>query len=103
MLPSEARYQKAREFTDVVLKLWDSYPSSAIKADKQSGQYADIDQIQPIAHHGDYFDVQGPLNVPKRPGGDIPLFQAARLNPDANLPPVSPMRFCRHARYRCWR
>ncbi|EKO3506891.1 NtaA/DmoA family FMN-dependent monooxygenase [Vibrio fluvialis] len=76
MLPSEARYQKAREFTDVVLQLWNSYPSSAIKADKQSGQYADIDQIQPIAHHGDYFDVQGPLNVPKRPGGDIPLFQA---------------------------
>ncbi|MCG6450999.1 LLM class flavin-dependent oxidoreductase, partial [Vibrio parahaemolyticus] len=35
MLPSEARYQKAREFTDVVLQLWNSYPSSAIKADKQ--------------------------------------------------------------------
>lgn len=64
MLPSEERYQKAREFTEVVLKLWDSYPSSAIKADKQSGQYAEIDQIQPIGHHGNYFDVQGPLNVP---------------------------------------
>lgn len=76
MMPSEERYQKAREFTGVVQQLWQSYPSEAILADKSSGQYADTQQIQPIDHQGDFFSVQGPLNVPQYPGGDIPLFQA---------------------------
>lgn len=76
LMPSNERYQKAREFTDVVRKLWQSYPAEAIQADRQSGRYADISRIQPIEHQGDFFAVQGPLNVPQRPGGDIPLFQA---------------------------
>lgn len=76
MMPSEDRYLKAREFTDVVRRLWNSYPHEAIHADKTNGDYADTSQIQAINHHGDYFKVQGPLNVPRYPGGDIPLFQA---------------------------
>ncbi|XAW90589.1 NtaA/DmoA family FMN-dependent monooxygenase [Vibrio sp. CDRSL-10 TSBA] len=76
MMPSEDRYLKAREFTDVVRRLWNSYPHEAIHADKTNGDYADTSQIQAINHQGDYFKVQGPLNVPRYPGGDIPLFQA---------------------------
>lgn len=76
MLPSQQRYQKAAEFTQVVKKLWRSYPQSAVIADAHSGQYADPKQIKAIDHQGEYFSVQGPLNIPASPYGDVALFQA---------------------------
>ncbi|MFA1682890.1 NtaA/DmoA family FMN-dependent monooxygenase [Achromobacter sp. SIMBA_011] len=74
--PSAQRYRKALEFTEVVQALWRSYPQDAVLADRTSGRYADLARIGPIAHRGEYFSVQGPLNVPARAGGRIPLFQA---------------------------
>jgi alkanesulfonate monooxygenase SsuD/methylene tetrahydromethanopterin reductase-like flavin-dependent oxidoreductase (luciferase family) len=56
--------------------LWRSYPQEAVLADRASGRYADLARIRPIAHRGEHFSVQGPLNVPARAGGRIPLFQA---------------------------
>lgn len=76
MLPSEQRYAKAQEFVEVVQKLWRSYPHSALLLDRLNGRYADTQQIQPIQHQGDFFEVAGPLNVPAPDTGDIPLFQA---------------------------
>lgn len=76
MPPSAQRYRKALEFTEVVRALWRSYPQEAVLADRESGQYADVTRIAPIAHRGEYFSVLGPLNVPGRAHGRIPLFQA---------------------------
>lgn len=76
MPSSDARYARAEEFTDVVERLWSSFPSRALLVDRDSGRYADTDLILPIDHHGAAFDVKGPLNLPEFPGPRIPLMQA---------------------------
>lgn len=76
MPSSDARYLRAREFTDVVRKLWSSFPSEALLVDRETGRYADTDLILPINHRGQGFEVKGPLNLPAFPGPGIPLMQA---------------------------
>ncbi|WP_456295299.1 NtaA/DmoA family FMN-dependent monooxygenase [Vibrio sp. AK197] len=76
LMASKQRYEMAAEFTEVVQKLWNSYPDDALTFDRQSGEFANSNKVQAINHHGDFFDVQGPLNVPQYPSGNIPLFQA---------------------------
>ncbi|MED1918186.1 NtaA/DmoA family FMN-dependent monooxygenase [Bacillus thuringiensis] len=76
-MPSpEERYAKAMEFTDVVRKLWDSFPQEAIVIDRVSGVFSDRDKISPIHHSGEFFSVKGPLTLPGHPSGSIPFFQA---------------------------
>lgn len=76
MPSSEARYARAVEFTEVVRRLWASFPSDALVLDRDSGRYADTDLILPINHRGPAFEVKGPLNLPAFPGPRIPLMQA---------------------------
>jgi FMN-dependent oxidoreductase (nitrilotriacetate monooxygenase family) len=70
------RYQRADEFLEVSLKLWDSWEDDAIVADKQAGRWADPDRIHAIDHHGELFKVRGPLNLPRSPQGRPLLVQA---------------------------
>lgn len=69
------RYRRADEFVDAALKLWDSWQEDALQFDR-NGHYADPDKVQPINHHGEFFLVDGPLNVPRPPQGHPVLFQA---------------------------
>ncbi|SEA03974.1 NtaA/DmoA family FMN-dependent monooxygenase [Marinobacterium iners] len=76
-MPAAAeRYARAQEFVDVVQQLWDSYPDTALLAERRSGQYADSGLIRPIQHQGVYFKVEGPLSTPMHGSGRVPLFQA---------------------------
>lgn len=70
------RYAQAEEFTQVVKALWDSYPAEALHIDRATGQFANSQQIQPLNHQGDFFQVAGPLNTPAPARGSVPLFQA---------------------------
>lgn len=76
MPSSEARYARASEFTDIVRRLWGSFPAPALLVDREGGRYADTDLILPIDHHGADFSVRGPMNLPEYPGPRIPLMQA---------------------------
>lgn len=76
MPSAEDRYARAAEFTDVVKRLWDSFPSNALKLDKASGRFADPSFVKPINHHGAHFKVKGPLNLPSYGKVPIPLIQA---------------------------
>ncbi|MEK4040873.1 NtaA/DmoA family FMN-dependent monooxygenase [Paenibacillus sp. FSL L8-0493] len=76
-MPSpEERYAKAMEFTDVVRKLWESFPNEAIVIDRQSGMFSDKDKVTAINHSGEFFSVKGPLTFPAHKSGTPPLFQA---------------------------
>lgn len=76
-MPSpQERYAKAAEFTDVVRRLWESFPSEAIVIDRESGIFSDKDKVSSINHSGDFFSVRGPLTLPAHTSGSIPLFQA---------------------------
>ena len=75
-LDKSARYARAEEFVDVVLKLWDSWEDDALLADRASGRYVDAARVHAIAHEGRHFQVQGPLNLPRSPQGRPVLVQA---------------------------
>lgn len=75
MPPHAARYTRAREFVDVVLRLWDSWADDALRLDRD-GVYADPARVQAINHKGAHFLVDGPLTVPRAPQGHPVLFQA---------------------------
>jgi len=72
----EQRYERAREFVDVVTGLWDSWEDDAFLNDKSSGRYFDRDKVHEIAHRGRHFAVRGPLNVARPPQGHPVIFQA---------------------------
>lgn len=75
--PSSAqRYARAAEFTDVVLKLWSSYPAEALACDRDKGVYGHTARVRPISHRGPHLSVEGPLNLPALGENRIPLFQA---------------------------
>ncbi|OLF53444.1 NtaA/DmoA family FMN-dependent monooxygenase [Pseudomonas chlororaphis] len=76
MPSAEERYARAAEFTQVVLRLWDSFPHEALLIDRQNGRYADVAQVRPIDHDGTYLRVRGPLNLPAFANARIPLIQA---------------------------
>ncbi len=67
---SKERYEKAAECTQVVKKLWTSYPY-----EEMTGGSSDS-FIAPLNHKGSYFAVKGPLNIISHPKGMPPLFQA---------------------------
>lgn len=74
--PHAQRYQRAEEFVEVVLALWDSWAPDAFRPDKATGRFADPAGILPIDHVGEHFSVQGPLNVPPSGQGRPFLVQA---------------------------
>jgi FMN-dependent oxidoreductase (nitrilotriacetate monooxygenase family) len=79
------RYARADEFTDLVKALWDSWEDDAFIGDKHDGRFVDAGKLQPVAHHGACFDVQGPLNLPRPPQGHPVLFQAGGSNDGREL------------------
>ncbi|GGU05581.1 LLM class flavin-dependent oxidoreductase [Streptomyces violascens] len=70
------RYERAAEFLDVALKLWDSWEDDLVVADKAQGVWGDERKIHPPRHRGTYFSVEGALNVPRSPQGYPLLVQA---------------------------
>lgn len=70
------RYERAAEFLDVALKLWDSWEDDLVVADKAAGVWGDERKLHPPRHQGTYFSVEGALNVPRSPQGYPLLVQA---------------------------
>src|SRR5215471_5182597 len=70
------RYERGEEFMAVVKALWDSWAVDAVIDDRTSGRYARGDRIRPINHKGAYYQVTGPLNLPRCPQGRPVLVQA---------------------------
>ncbi|MCI3912935.1 LLM class flavin-dependent oxidoreductase [Pseudomonas viridiflava] len=70
------RYNRAREFHQVVTGLWNSWADDAFTRDKASGQYYDPAKVQVLNHQGEHFSVKGPLNVARSPQGQPVVVQA---------------------------
>ncbi len=76
-IPEHARrYERAQEFLDVALNLWDSWESDALELETGSGVFADPDKVHTIDYRGERFRVRGPLNSPRSPQGRPLLVQA---------------------------
>ena len=70
------RYLRAEEYLNIAKALWDSWSDDAVVDNRTSGLYAKVEAIRPICHSGDYYQVAGPLNVPRCPQGRPVLVQA---------------------------
>lgn len=70
------RYERAGEFIDVVLGLWDCWDEDAIVADRNTGVYVDPSKIRALDHEGAFFKVKGPLHIGRTPQGRPIVLQA---------------------------
>ncbi|MFD6104372.1 LLM class flavin-dependent oxidoreductase, partial [Nocardia salmonicida] len=76
-IPEHARrYERAEEFVDVALALWDSWEAEAIVLDTENGVFADPSRVHTLDYEGERFRVRGPLNSPRGPQGRPLLVQA---------------------------
>lgn len=70
------RYERAAEFADVALRLWDSWAEDVYVGDKELGVWGDQRKIRPPQHTGRFYSVEGALNIPRSPQGHPLLVQA---------------------------
>ncbi len=70
------RYQRAREFFDVVTGLWDSWADDAFVRDTESGIFFDPARLHVLNHKGPYLSVRGPLNIARPVQGWPVIVQA---------------------------
>jgi len=70
------RYDRANEFLEIAIKLWDSWEDDAIIGDHIKGHFADKKKVHAIDYAGKHFSVKGPLNLPRSPQGRPVLVQA---------------------------
>src|SRR3977135_416174 len=74
--PHHERYERAREYLDVITRLWDSWEDDAVINDPASGIFADTGKIHAIDHIGKHFRVRGPLNISRSRQGSPVYVQA---------------------------
>lgn len=69
-LAHDGAYDRAEEWLSVIRRLWHSWPDGALVNDAESGHFANGDLLDAFEHHGEYFDVTGPLNALPFSGSD---------------------------------
>lgn len=62
--PRAERYERAHEMITIVQALWGSWGEDAWVGDVDTGQFLDMDQIQPINLDGKHIASRGPLVIP---------------------------------------
>jgi len=79
------RYNRAREYVDVVKGLWDSLEDDAYLFDQQSGNFFDPKKLHYLNHKGRYFSVAGPLQSARPVQGYPVIVQAGSSEDGKNL------------------
>ncbi|WP_203206192.1 LLM class flavin-dependent oxidoreductase [Variovorax paradoxus] len=72
----DARYDRAREFYDVVTGLWDSWADDAFVRDVDSGRFFDPAKLHVLGHKGEHLSVRGPLHIARPVQGWPVIVQA---------------------------
>jgi FMN-dependent oxidoreductase (nitrilotriacetate monooxygenase family) len=72
----DLRYRMAQEFIEVTTGLWDSWEDDAFIRDKASGVFFDPAKMHRLHHRGEFYSVQGPLNIARSRQGRPVLIQA---------------------------
>lgn len=73
---NERRYDWAAEYIEVLQLLWDSWEDDARVADTSTGQFVDPNLVHQIAYRGEFFSVDGPLNIERPVQGRLPIVNA---------------------------
>ena len=72
----DLRYRMAQEFLEVTKGLWDSWEDDAFTRDKETGVFFDPKKMHRLNHKGEFYSVQGPLNISRSRQGRPVLIQA---------------------------
>ncbi|MFB6467188.1 LLM class flavin-dependent oxidoreductase [Cytobacillus sp. Hz8] len=75
------RYERGAEFVEITRDLWDSWEDDTLILNRETGQFLDASKIHPINHVGKYFQVKGPMNIPRPPQGN-PVIVTASASED---------------------
>jgi FMN-dependent oxidoreductase (nitrilotriacetate monooxygenase family) len=70
------RYERGREFFDVVTGLWDSWADDAFIRDVENNVFFDPARMHVLDHKGEHFRVRGPLNIARPVQGWPVIVQA---------------------------
>ncbi|TPJ56688.1 LLM class flavin-dependent oxidoreductase [Mesorhizobium sp. B2-7-1] len=70
--------RRAKEFINIVRRLWIGWSRDALLFDKASGRFHDPEKMHPMNFTGEFFSVRGPLNVARSPQ-DRPLLVMSGL------------------------
>ncbi|AOH53304.1 monooxygenase [Peribacillus muralis] len=79
------RYRIASEYIQVTKGLWDSWEDDAFIRDKESGKFFEPSKMHQLNHKGEFFSVQGPLNIARSKQGRPVIFQAGSSEDGKNL------------------
>jgi N-acetyl-S-(2-succino)cysteine monooxygenase len=79
-LAHATRYDRAREFVALIKQLWDSWEDEAADDGRLDGE-----RIHALAHQGQWFSVQGPLDTPRPPQGHPVIIQAGQSDDGRDL------------------
>ncbi len=77
-VPHAERYERAAEFAQVVMGLWESWDADAFLGDKEHGLYFDPEKLHFLNHKGKHFKVRGPLTVMRSPQNRPVIVQAGQ-------------------------
>jgi alkanesulfonate monooxygenase len=72
----DERYERAKEFFDVVTGLWDSWADDAFIRDVKNNVYFDLSKMHVLDHKGPELAVRGPLNIARPVQGWPVIVQA---------------------------
>ena len=81
----DLRYRMADEFVEITKGLWDSWEDDAFTRDKESGVFFDPEKMHRLNHTGEFFSVQGPLNISRSKQGRPVLIQAGSSEAGKNF------------------
>ncbi len=84
-LDHSERYERANEFADVAMGLWDSWEPGAFPRNQASGEYCDPSKMHVLDHAGKHFRVRGPLNIERSPQVYPVIAQAGSSGPGLEL------------------
>jgi FMN-dependent oxidoreductase (nitrilotriacetate monooxygenase family) len=76
MMAHDARYDRADEFTEIVLGHWDAWEDDALILDKATGRFGDGAKVHRLDYRGAHLHSRGPATVPRSPQGHPVLIQA---------------------------
>ncbi|MFN8439466.1 MAG: NtaA/DmoA family FMN-dependent monooxygenase [Caldilineaceae bacterium] len=79
-LDHATRYDRAREFVALIKQLWDSWEDEAFV-----NGHIEPQKVHTLDHTGEWFSVQGPLDVPRSPQGHPVIIQAGQSNDGRDL------------------
>jgi FMN-dependent oxidoreductase (nitrilotriacetate monooxygenase family) len=85
LAPHADRYRRAGEFVDVVRKLWDTWDDGAFVLDRNTGFYFDPTTQHAVHHHGEFFKVDGALNIARSPQGQPVIIAAGASDTGQDL------------------